>query len=252
MFRTAMWNALDAAAQATGDEPKRAGDWQNLLQNVSGELPGGSLGQTTPISQALYPLLAYSMGVNPYDGFRKQFMLTNDEMISKDTSYAWSKVGKNAWNSMLGSMIGRFDTSKINPLRDETPALVDLLRAPGVGPTLGRFLRVVRGGQQEQNRAEENAGPLADAAEARLAAAADYAEMSRDPQERIPARAVARMASGDIRYIEAFQNLRNNHLLFGNLPPDLRALVNPTSTDTRIQAAQRLLDQRKVDPPPEE
>jgi hypothetical protein len=225
---------LDELSEATGMQPASNKGVERAITAVTDEVAGlkALSGQNrSALVQVFGPIIEMltTDKNNVYDPFYGRNILDrNEEELMAGGRYmwkawpAWQKLGQNAWNSAVGSAIGRFDTK--TP-RADMPLKTDLqkvLTAPGVSTLIGGLLRVTGGGEFErmedmfsaegQNRAYDN-----------IMVRKAALDTLRDPQRRFPEWAAAKYLD-DPQFQKNWNEYIISHEIYSEMTPEDRAL----------------------------
>ncbi|MCK9253964.1 MAG: hypothetical protein M0P55_14530, partial [Clostridiales bacterium] len=140
-------HAITSAALrlAVGERTGAGGIAADLGTFMGGQLPG-----INPLLRLIYDMRTLAAGGNPI--LRGRPMLTQDEAKTRGAE-AVAKVAKTEFNSVLGGLAGRLDTTG----EPATSGIEAFLRLPVVSASLGRVLKVSNAGYKQH---------LQDAAEA--------------------------------------------------------------------------------------
>jgi hypothetical protein len=179
----------------------------------------------------------YVLGRMPQDAFRGKDMLTKDQ-FDAGGPYAAKALLANAYNaSGAGSIIGRMKTEDVTQV---PPGLVEkVLTAPFVGPTVGRFVRVIGGGRQEDIRQED--APIIQASartreDVRLAM-----ELANQGNGRMPDWAAKRFVE-DYDFAQYYTSLQRQKMEEEALTPEQKAFFRSMTRATKVQAATRMMN----------
>jgi hypothetical protein len=84
---------------------------------------------------------------NPYDTYRGSLMMSDTE-YQAGGRYALARLGKFSWDTFAGSLLGRWPYSQ-SPYAPEKTTLEKVLQFPIVAPTIGKWIRVSSGFDEE-------------------------------------------------------------------------------------------------------
>ena len=139
-----LWKTFGAAVDVARDRPVRLDRASQVLDFTAGQFPG-----LHPAITTLEGVANYAMGHNPYDPFRQRPVL-DDTTFTAGGKYAAKDMAGWAWNNLGGGAVYTFKSGEDIPkLKSEFETIVGL---PGLGDTLGRFLKVSNTGIHEQLR----------------------------------------------------------------------------------------------------
>jgi len=169
------WNdltcsALDSLTEALGGDVSKDPDpWLNAAGRVFGEfLPFAANGG--PMLSAIMPWLnTYGLGRPTYDSFRQRNVLTDDELAARySRPDAVQALLGNTWNALGGGTVKAWERDK--PQVNKMVPVEEFLRWPVIQPVVGRFVRVVRNGQEQIVKtigADEEAARITDRLDAK-------------------------------------------------------------------------------------
>jgi hypothetical protein len=127
--------------------------WRKVLTEGEGgtgitQYFGDAVGGDNPFRQVVRANWDYHMrGINPFDSFYRRNVLTQDQMEAKEGTVPLLKW---SFNQFFGTLVGRLETTDRLPTEPDPEGLEKLLKAPFVGPTLGRWLRISNAGLRDQ------------------------------------------------------------------------------------------------------
>jgi hypothetical protein len=125
-----------------GDPDTIANAMTDVLGYMNGQLPG--INPATKL--LLYDLPLFVTGGNPYDFYRKQYALTDNEAAAskKTRSIAFAKY---VFNNLLGSVAFRFDQPRLN---EPPKGMVE--RVINSVPGINKWIRISNAGYRERLR----------------------------------------------------------------------------------------------------
>jgi len=129
------YKLLDAALDDTTD-----GHWAQLFEYGAGQLPS-----VNPAISTVVQTLQFLGGQNPYDYFRGREVVPATEFRAGGKA-AIKEFGKHLSNQLGATLVYRFGYDQSNDISTE---IEDVLRFPGFGDTMGRFLKVSEHGTRQ-------------------------------------------------------------------------------------------------------